>query len=216
MIRDLCGYLVDTIGVLGYPGIFILMAIESSCFVPFPSEIVMIPAGWHIHEGKFSWFPVIASGLAGSVFGAWINYYLALKLGRPFFIRYGKYFFVSEASIQKSEAFFARHGSITTFVGRLIPGVRQLISLPAGFARMPFWRFTAYTTLGAGIWITILTVIGYLVGSNQEQVNRYVRDALVWALVGAAILVVGYIWWQRRKNRPGDAPVNATRPPPSQ
>ena len=197
MIRDLCKYLVDTIGVLGYPGIFILMTIESSCFIPFPSEIVMIPAGWHIHEGTFSWIPVIASGLAGSVFGAWINYCLALKLGRPFFIRYGKYFFVSEAAIKKSEAYFARHGSITTFVGRLIPGVRQLISLPAGFSRMPFWRFTAYTALGAGIWMTILTVIGYLVGSNEELVTRYVHSALVWSLGGAAVLVVLYIKLQR-------------------
>ncbi len=128
-----CVWLAETVLTLGYPGIVFLMAVESS-LVPFPSELVMPPAGYLIHQGGMSWLPVIASGVAGSLLGALCNYFLALKLGRPFFIRYGKYVFLKQEHLERAERFFAEHGAIATFVGRLIPVVRQLISLPAGLA----------------------------------------------------------------------------------
>lgn len=187
-----CVWLAETVLVLGYPGIIFLMAIESS-FIPFPSELVMPPAGYLIHEGQMTWVGVIASGLAGSMIGAYFNYYLALWLGRPFFIRYGKYFFVSEESIDKSEKFFANHGEITIFVGRLIPVIRQLISLPAGIARMNIWKFTFYTLIGAGIWMFILTYVGYQVGKNAELLNEYLHSAVIWVLILVAVIVVGYL-----------------------
>ncbi len=186
-----CVWLAETVLALGYPGIIFLMAIESS-FVPFPSELVMPPAGYLIHEGQMTWLGVIASGLAGSMIGAYFNYYLALWLGRPFFIRYGKYFFVSEESIDKAEKFFASHGEITIFVGRLIPVIRQLISLPAGIAKMNIWKFTFYTLLGAGIWMFVLTYVGYQVGKNAELLQEYLHSAVIWVLILVAVLIIGY------------------------
>lgn len=187
-----CVWLAETILALGYPGIVFLMTIESS-FIPFPSELVMPPAGYLIHEGQMTWLGVMASGIAGSLIGAYINYFLALYLGRPFFIKYGRYFFVSEESIAKAELFFRRHGEITMFVGRLIPVIRQLISLPAGIGRMNLWKFTFYTFLGAGIWMFILTYIGYLVGQNKDLLEHYMHSAVIWALVFVVVVVVAYV-----------------------
>lgn len=196
-----CGWLAETILALGYPGIVFLMAVESS-LVPFPSEIIMPPAGYLIHEGKMTWALVIFSGVLGSVLGALFNYYLALWLGRPFLIRYGKYFFLKPDTLEKAEAFFAEHGEITTFVGRLVPVIRQVISLPAGLARMNLAKFTFYTGLGALIWVSILTWAGWLVGRNQELVHQYMRSATLWVLGAAAVLVVAYIkFYQWRKAR---------------
>lgn len=191
-----CVWLADTVLTLGYPGIVFLMAVESS-LIPFPSELVMPPAGYHIHEGDMSWFPVIASGILGSMIGALFNYYLAMYFGRPFLERYGKYIFLKPESLDKAEKFFASHGEITTFVGRLIPVIRQLISLPAGAARMNLWRFCLFTGLGAGLWVVVLTVVGWMVGRNQDMLQQYMRDATFWVLGGAAVLVVAYVKYFR-------------------
>ena len=199
-----CVWLAETVLVLGYPGIVLLMAVESS-LVPFPSELVMPPAGYLIHEGQMSWLPVIAAGVAGSLAGAVFNYFLALRLGRPFFIKYGGYFFLKPEHLEKTERFFADHGPITAFIGRLIPVVRQLISLPAGVSRMPLGLFSFYTGLGALIWVTVLTVIGWLVGREQERLHDYMRSATLWVLGLAAAAVYIYVKLWARK-----------RPPPAQ
>ncbi len=197
-----CVWLAETVLTLGYPGIIFLMAVESS-LIPFPSELVMPPAGYLIHEGRMTWALVILSGVAGSMLGALFNYYLAYFLGRPFFLRYGKYFFLKPEHLEKTERFFARHGEITTFVGRLIPVVRQLISLPAGAARMPVGKFSFYTGLGAGIWVVVLTVVGWLVGKNADLLHMYMRNATLWALALATALVVGYV---KLRGKPGPKP----------
>lgn len=194
-------WLAETVLALGYSGIVVLMAIESS-LIPFPSELVMPPAGYLIHEGRMSWLPVIAAGIFGSMLGAWFNYFLALKLGRPFLLRFGKYVFLKPEDLDRVDMFFARHGEITTFIGRLLPVVRQLISLPAGAGRMHFGKFTLYTALGAGIWVVILTWIGWLVGRNQEMLKSYLQSASIWLLGGAAVLVYAYIKWYRWRHRP--------------
>ncbi|MEK7843517.1 MAG: DedA family protein, partial [Pseudomonadota bacterium] len=154
---EIIDWIVRTVGGLGYPGIFIMMFLESS-FVPFPSEVVMIPAGYLAYKGEMNLVLAILAGTLGSLTGALFNYYLAVKLGRPFLLHYGKYVMFSEASLRKMEDFFARHGHISTFTGRLIPVVRQYISLPAGLARMNLAVFSFYTSLGAGIWVTILAL----------------------------------------------------------
>ena len=195
-----CAWLAETMLVLGYPGIVFLMAVESS-FIPFPSEVIMPPAGYLVHEGRMSWLPVILSGIAGSLIGAFVNYYLALWLGRPFFLRYGKYFFLKPDSLEKAERFFAVHGEITTFTGRLVPVVRQLISLPAGAARMPPGKFCLYSMLGAGLWVSILTWIGWMVGRNQEMLHQYLRNATLWVLGGAAALVFLYVKMRRWRRK---------------
>ena len=194
-----CVWLAETIFAFGYFGIIFLMAVESS-FIPFPSEVVMPPAGYLIHEGQMTWFWVVASGTFGSLIGAWINYGLGLWLGRPFFLKYGKYFLVSPESLAKGEALFNKHGEILTFVCRLLPVIRQLISLPAGIARMSFFRFTFYTGLGAGIWVFVLTWIGYQVGKNADLLQQYMHSAGIWLLVFVVGIIAFYVKFGRKRH----------------
>jgi len=195
MLHETAQLLVDLIFGWGYLGIFIMMAIESS-FIPFPSEIVLIPAGYLANQGEMSLWMIILSALAGSMLGALINYYLALTLGRKFLEKYGKYFFVKESTLIKMDSYFEKHGAISTFSGRLIPGVRQLISIPAGLAKMNLMKFSAYTALGAGIWALVLTLLGYFIGENQELINTYLKQITIVVLVllsiGAGIYYIKY------------------------
>jgi membrane protein DedA with SNARE-associated domain len=190
---------METIGSLGYPGIFILMFLESS-FFPFPSEVVMIPAGYLAQQGEMNLAWVFACGLAGSLSGALFNYWLAMKVGRSFLLRYGRYLMMSPATLEKMEQFFDRHGEISTFNGRLLPGVRQYISLPAGIARMPIGRFTLYTGLGAGLWITVLVLLGYFLGANETMISRYLAE-LTWGVMAFVVLSsLLYYWWVHRNH----------------
>ncbi|WP_246167922.1 DedA family protein [Thermosulfurimonas marina] len=195
-------FLLETIGRLGYPGIFLLMALESS-FFPFPSEVVIPPAAYLAARGEMSLAGVVAAGTAGSLAGAWFNYFLALKLGRPalrgFLRRYGRYLFLSEGALFQVEDFFARHGHISTFVGRLLPGIRQYISLPAGLGRMNPWLFSLFTALGAGIWVTVLALCGYLVGKNQELLGRTLHRAGAGVTLFALLCLGLYLWFHYRK-----------------
>jgi len=196
LLGDIVNYILTTIGDLGYSGIFILMFLESS-FFPFPSEVVMVPAGYLAFKGEMNLFLVIAMGILGSLAGAIFNYYLAIKLGRAFILKYGKYIFLTEETLLKVEDFFAKHGSISTFSGRLIPAVRQYISLPAGLGRMNLLKFSIYTSLGAGIWVTILALLGYFIGSNEELISTYLTYIIVGVLILLAILVAFYIRFKK-------------------
>ncbi len=197
MLRELAQELVDLIFDWGYVGIFLLMAIESS-FIPFPSEIVLIPAGYLASQGEMNIGMILASAISGSMVGAYTNYYLALKLGRKIVLRYGKYFFIKEATLQKMDSFFAKHGAISTFTGRLIPGVRQLISIPAGLARMNMVKFSLYTALGAGIWAIILILLGYYIGQNQELIHTYLKQITIVVVV-SIIAFIGYYYKKQKK-----------------
>lgn len=199
--------------------IFLFMAVESS-FIPFPSEVVMIPAGFLAVRGELPLGDPVADaalavlcGLAGSYAGAFVNYYLAVWLGRPVLYRWGKYFFLPKEKLERAEEIFRRHGDITTFVCRLIPAIRQLISIPAGLARMKLNRFALFTGLGAGIWVTILTWIGYSLGAHTREMGyadlvhrgeAVVRSGYPYILGGVVLLVVGYILIERlvMKRRP--------------
>lgn len=199
MIHDIANTIVSYIGDMGYWGIFLLMFIEST-FFPFPSEIIMIPAGYLAFKGEMNLYLVIFMGIAGSLAGALVNYYLALSFGRTFILKYGKYFFIKEETLNKLELFFTTHGEISTFSGRLIPGIRQLISLPAGLARMNIARFSFYTSLGAGIWVIVLVAVGYLVGSNEELISEYLKSATLIALVSVVLISIFYVVrYKRRK-----------------
>lgn len=200
MLADIINWIVSTIGSLGYPGIFLLMLIESS-FIPFPSEVIMIPAGYLASKGEMNMLIVILCGVSGSLLGALINYYLAIKLGRPLLIRYGKYVMFKEHNLQQMEDFFTRHGHISTFTGRLIPMIRQYISIPAGLARMNLPTFCFYTSLGAGIWVIILALLGYFIGENELLIKEYLRDIVVALVVCCAIGIMLYWNFQRRANR---------------
>ncbi len=197
MFADIVNFLVETIGSLGYFGIFFLMFLESTVF-PIPSEVVMIPAGYLAYKGEMNIYIVILLGILGSLGGALFNYFFALKFGRTFLLKYGKYFFVSHESIEKTEKFFKNHGHISTFSGRLIPGLRHYISLPAGLAKMNLFVFCLYTSLGAAIWVTILTVLGYYLGDNQELIKEYLRYLIVGLLLTLGIL--GFWYYKKVKN----------------
>lgn len=203
MLHSALQWLVETVFALGYPGIAALMAIESS-FLPLPSEIVMAPAGYLAAQGRMDPVLAVVAGIVGSVVGALFNYWFATAVGEPFLRRYGKYFLVSGEHLDRAEAFFARHGEISTFIGRLIPVVRQLISIPAGMARMGLARFVAFTALGAGIWCSILVYIGWLVGRHEAVlvegvVRAYSTRAFLYMLPVLILLVAGYVVWYRRR-----------------
>ena len=200
MLSQIINFIVETVGQLGYAGIFIMMFLESS-FFPFPSEVVMIPAGYLAYKGEMNIYFVIFFGILGSLAGALFNYYLALKLGRRFLMRYGKYILISEDTILKMEDFFNKHGHISTFFGRLIPVVRQYISLPAGLSRMNLFVFSLFTSLGAGIWVLILAFLGYFLGGNEELIKEYLHQIIIALLV--LIVVFSYLYYKftKRKNR---------------
>ena len=198
MIRELAQSLVELIFDWGYLGIFCLMAIESS-FIPFPSEIILIPAGYLASQGQMSIGMIMISALGGSLVGAFINYYLALSMGRKILKKYGKYFFINESALEKMDNYFEKHGHISTFIGRLIPGIRQLISIPAGLARMNLVVFSTYTALGAGIWALILTMLGYFIGENQELIDAYLKQIIITILVVLFLLASWYTFYQRKK-----------------
>lgn len=198
MLHEVVGFLVKTIGGMGYPGIVVLMALESS-FFPFPSEVVIPPAGYLAARGEMSLWAVILAGIVGSLIGAVFNYWLAMRFGRPLFERYGRYLLISHSSLEKADRFFEEHGHISTLVGRLLPGIRQYISLPAGLTRMDFGLFCIFTTLGAGMWVAVLALLGFWFGRNQEMLLPYLHRATIGAVALSILLVGGYLWWRRRR-----------------
>jgi membrane protein DedA with SNARE-associated domain len=199
MLQTLIDWLLATILKLGYTGIFLLMAMESSV-IPVPSELVMPPAGYWAAEGKMNMVVAIICGTIGSLLGAYANYFAAHYLGRPLLLKYGKYVWITEEKFAKVETFFHKHGEISTFIGRLLPVVRHLISLPAGLAGMNHWKFSLYTLLGAGIWCTVLALIGYVIGENQELIVRYSHQAVIGVVIFSAVLIAVYVWRHRRKS----------------
>jgi len=199
-MHELMIWLVNTIGALGYPGIFLLMAMESSV-IPVPSELIMPPAGYLAQQGQMNMAIVILCGTAGSLVGAYANYYAAHYLGRPLVLKYGKYVWITEAKFAKVERFFKDHGEVSTFIGRLLPVVRHLISLPAGLAGMNHLKFTLYTLLGAGLWVTVLSFIGYFIGAQRELIMQYSNQALIGAVLLSVTIIIVYVWNHRRKKQ---------------
>jgi membrane protein DedA with SNARE-associated domain len=199
MLADIVKFIVDTVAEWGYIGIFIMMFLESS-FFPFPSEVAMIPAGYLASTGEMNLFIAIVTGIAGSLAGALFNYFLAVKYGRGFLIKFGKYFFITEETIDKVEHFFQDHGHISTFSGRLIPAVRQYISFPAGLARMNLKEFSLYTALGAGIWTTILVLLGYFLGKNEDLIHQYTKEITILVLIILSIGIGFYIYKHKKKS----------------
>ncbi len=206
MLESFIHWLLDRFRDLGYPGIVILMAIESS-FLPLPSELVMPPAGYLAAKGELSFVLAIACGVVGSITGALANYGLAHWLGRAVVRRIGKYVWISEKSLERSERYFAEHGEISTFMGRMLPVIRHLISIPAGIARMDLVKFVTFTGLGALVWCTVLTWIGWFIGRKEDviisvldqQAQTYAGRAVLIILPALAVIAAVYVWWHRRR-----------------
>ncbi|HKI97926.1 MAG TPA: DedA family protein [bacterium] len=199
-------WLADTvIRRLGYWGVFALMFVESS-LIPFPSEIIVPPAADLARRlPDWSVWAVIVVGTAGSLTGALFNYYLALYLGRPLLLRFidrlGRYVRLSREGYDRAEAMFQRHGAISTFTGRLIPGIRQIISLPAGLARMNLFSFCALTVLGAGLWVSLLAWLGYWFGANAEELSAELKRWSHWVVVAMLLTLAVYAWLYLRRQR---------------
>jgi membrane protein DedA with SNARE-associated domain len=201
--------MLELFAQLGYSGILILMLLESTVF-PIPSELVMIPAGVLAAQGRMNPFLAVFMGILGSLLGALINYWVGRKLGKPVLDRYGKYVLLPPHRMARVERFFLRHGEISTFTGRLILGVRHLISIPAGLARMNLGRFVFFTIAGSGIWVSILTVLGYIAGRELERVTtaevkalwaKYSTPITVGLILFCGLVILAYILWRRHHHK---------------
>jgi membrane protein DedA with SNARE-associated domain len=212
--------------VWGFLLIFVFMTIESS-FIPFPSEVVMIPAGFLAARGELTFgAPVLDAtvavlcGSAGSLAGAYVNYFLALYAGQPFLMKYGRYLLLPREKLERAEELFRQYGAGATFVCRLLPAIRQLISIPAGLSRMPLGSFSLWTGLGASLWVAILTYAGYYVGAHTAAMSygelvastsQTVRHNLLYVI---PVLLVGFAAYVLVSNRIMNrrAPAGATTP----
>ncbi|CZE48145.1 DedA family protein [Campylobacter geochelonis] len=200
MLKEIIDFIVQTVGAWGYPGIFFMMFLESS-FFPFPSEVVMIPAGYLIHKGQMSWSLAFIAGVGGSLAGAIFNYYLCYFFGRKLIEKYGKFVGINDEKMNKFEAFFNKHGEISTFNCRLIPGIRQYISLPAGLAKMNMFKFCLYTSLGAGIWVLILMILGFYLGQNEALLKEKLHIITITLLVIVAAISLVYLYFVKKSSK---------------
>lgn len=193
MLETVVQWIVEIVEVMGYPGVFVMSALEST-FLPIPSEVTLIPAGYLIYQGVWNGPLVFALATLGTLAGSLLNYAFAFYGGRYVLVRYGKYFMMTDEKLLKMEGFFVRHGAVSIFLGRLVMGVRHFISFPAGLARMKLKKFCFYTTVGGAIWALILLAMGYAIGDNKELVMHflpYLKGGLITVVTTiAAFLIV--------------------------
>jgi len=195
---------------INYGTITLLMAIESS-FIPFPSEIIIPPAAWKAAQGELNIFLVTLFGTLGALIGAFFNYYIALWLGRKIIYkmadtRLAHLLMINQQGIEKAERYFIRNGNISTFIGRLVPAIRQLISIPAGLAKMEIKSFLLYTLLGSGLWNIILAVLGFTLYSQKELLEKYYKEFSYWFLI-LGVLFVAYLVFKAFRNKGKEKPA---------
>lgn len=206
-MHHLVDIILGLVDGMGYIGIFIMMTIESS-FIPFPSEVAMVPAGYLAALWEMNIYIAFLAGTLWAIVWASINYFGGMYLWKPvvksLIHRYGKYFLLNEAHYDKSETYFEKHGAITTLVGRFIPAVRQLISIPAGIFRMNYFKFLFFTVIWAGTWNAILLWVWYIAGKNDDLVKKLLSEAfllilvILWAII---MLYIAYVKSQAKKLR---------------
>jgi membrane protein DedA with SNARE-associated domain len=199
IIDALVQWATHLIGAWGLPAVFFLMLLESAC-IPVPSEAIMPFAGFAVSEGTMTLLGITVAGVAGNVIGSWIAYWVGLYGGRPFIDKYGKYILLRHHHVELAERWFAKYGAATVFFTRCLPIVRTFISLPAGIARMPFWKFTLYTLLGCIPWVFFLGWLGTRLGENWEKIRPYLHYA-DYAVVAALVVVVVWAVWKWRRGR---------------
>ncbi|HZA06435.1 MAG TPA: DedA family protein [Nitrososphaeraceae archaeon] len=200
ILRPLIEFITSIISSLGYGGIFFLMIVESA-LIPIPSEIIMPFSGFLASTGKLSSLGVILAGSFGNLIGSMITYYIGIRLGRAFLIKYGKYIFFRVHHLEWTEHLFQRYGDKISFVGRLIPGVRTYISLPAGIGKTNLIKFAVYSLAGSLIWNSLLTYGGIQLGRSWQHIDRYSRYLDVLALVSITVVVVWIIYKNKERIR---------------
>jgi membrane protein DedA with SNARE-associated domain len=190
-------FVVHVIETLGYFGIFIMMALESAC-IPFPSEVIMPFAGFVVHEGHLDFLGIVIIGTLGNLVGSLIAYYVGLKGGRPILERYGKYILITSEKLDWADDIFNKYGSVTVFVGRILPVIRTFISLPAGIARMDIKKFTLYTTLGCLPWTLVLAYLGVILGQNWSILTNYFHILDVILVIAIIALILYWVYKFRK------------------
>ncbi|MDP3998849.1 MAG: DedA family protein [bacterium] len=194
-------WITDFISQVSYTGIFILMLLESA-LIPIPSEVTMLFSGFLASTGRFNFWLVVLAGAVGNLVGSWLAYWLGLwgesSVVRGLIRRFGKYVLISEEEFNRAEIWFNRYGEVIVFFSRILPVVRTFISLPAGIAKMNFWKFTIYTFIGSLIWSYFLTKIGFTLGANWAVLENYFRQ---FQYLIAGFLFIGIFWYALRKIR---------------
>ncbi|HEY3644674.1 MAG TPA: DedA family protein [Gammaproteobacteria bacterium] len=191
LLAAVAAFIIGTLSALGYAGVVLLMGIESAC-IPLPSELIMPFAGYLVFKGQLTLWGVALAGAVGCVLGSLVAYYVGLFGGRPLVQRYGRYLLISDHDLDLADRWFARHGDITIFVGRLLPVVRTFIAFPAGVARMPLAKFVAYTFIGSLIWCWALAWVGQSLGEHWDTLGVYFHrfDEVI-----ALVILAGAAWW---------------------
>ena len=193
LIDILAQFVVHTIGILGYPGIFLLMLAES-CGIPMPSEVIMPFSGFLVADGRMTLWAIVAAGTIGNLTGSLLAYWIAFKGGRPLIEKYGKYILISKHDLDLADRWFKNYGDWTVFFGRLLPVVRTYISFPAGIAKMDIKRFALYTTLGALPWTLLFGWLGVKMGANWEAIRIKLHNFDTAMLILVILLIVLYVW----------------------
>jgi membrane protein DedA with SNARE-associated domain len=199
IINTVVEWATHLIGNWGLPAVFLLMLLESAC-IPVPSEAIMPFAGFAVSEGHMSLFAITVAGVLGNLIGSWITYAIGYYGGRPFVDRWGKYVLLRPHHLETAQRWFDRWGAPVVFFGRMLPIVRTFISLPAGFGKMNFWKFTLFTLLGCIPWVFMLGYLGEQLGANWEKIRPYLHYA-DYAVAAAIVAFVIWAIWRWRKSR---------------
>jgi membrane protein DedA with SNARE-associated domain len=203
ILRPLVEFITSIISTMSYPGIFLLMVLESA-LIPIPSEIIMPFSGFLASTGKINYIGVILSGSFGNLVGSIITYYLGIKVGRKFVLNYGKYIFFKKRHLEITENLFKRYGDRVSFVGRLLPVIRTYVSLPAGIGKTKFTRFVIYTFVGSVIWNSMLTYVGMKLGSNWKNIDKYSIYLDIAAVIAIAVFIIWFVQNSRKMRKSRD------------
>jgi membrane protein DedA with SNARE-associated domain len=207
IIDTLVQWATGLIGDWGLSAVFFLMLLESAC-IPVPSEAIMPFAGFAVSEGAMSLLGITVAGVAGNLVGSWVAYWVGRYGGRPFIDKYGKYVLLRHHHVELAERWFDKYGAATVFFTRCLPIVRTFISLPAGIAKMPFWKFTLYTLLGCIPWVFFLGWLGVRLGEHWEDIRPYLHYA-DYAVLAALVVVIAWAFlrWRRNRRHGGPGPA---------
>src|ERR687887_1218082 len=200
ILKPLVEFITSVISIMGYPGIFFLMVLESA-LIPIPSEIIMPFSGFLVSIGKLGLIGVILAGSFGNLVGSILTYYLGIKVGRKFVLKYGKYIFFKKEHLNFTEKLFKRYGDRISFVGRLLPGIRTYVSLPAGIGKTNFTKFVTYTFAGSLVWNSMLMYVGMSLGSRWQNIDKYSAYLDLAALLAIAVFIIWFVYNTKRKSK---------------
>jgi membrane protein DedA with SNARE-associated domain len=203
---SIVNWAVHVVDALGLLGVFVLMLLESAC-IPLPSEATMLFAGFNVSDGSYPLLAAVAVGVAGNLVGSWIAYAIGYYGRIDLLEKHGRKLHIKKSQLDWADRYFAKHGDITVLLARLLPVVRTFISLPAGVAKMPFWRFSLFTAAGCVPWVLGLTLLGRHAGDNWEKWKDHLHyvDYAMAALIVAGVVYLVVKWW-RGKSQPGQEP----------